>query len=137
MPAQDISVLKVSAFYETPAWPDPLEPVFVNAVAAVETSLDPQALLNALHAVEAQFGRTRTRSNAPRTLDIDLLDYNGQVDKGWPLLPHPRLSERAFVLVPVADVAPDWRHPVSGRTVGELLEALPPKERLAVKPLSL
>ncbi|MDR3528376.1 MAG: 2-amino-4-hydroxy-6-hydroxymethyldihydropteridine diphosphokinase [Rhizomicrobium sp.] len=136
MAAQKICVLKVSAFYQTPAWPDPSEPAFVNAVALVETSLDPPALLTALHALEAQFGRLRTRSNAPRTLDIDLLDYDGGVEEGWPLLPHPRLAERAFVLVPLADVAPDWRHPLSGRALAELLEALPKSERTAIKRLN-
>ncbi len=134
MAAQKIRVAKVSAFYSTPAWPDPSDPAFINAVAAVETNLDPQALLTALHGIEDQFGRVRSRLNGPRTLDLDLLDYEGRVSGGWPVLPHPRLSERAFVLVPLGDVAPAWRHPVTGRQLADLLEALPDDERLAVKP---
>jgi 2-amino-4-hydroxy-6-hydroxymethyldihydropteridine diphosphokinase len=63
------------------------------------------------------------------------LDYDGRVEDGWPVLPHPRIGERAFVLVPLADVAPDWRHPITKQPLSDLLEALPPSERLAVQPL--
>lgn len=133
--AQKIRVAKVSPFYSTPAWPAPSDPAFINAVAVVETVLDPAALLDALHHIEAQFGRVRQRTNAPRSLDIDLLDYNGQIETGWPLLPHPRIGERAFVLVPLADVAPDWHHPVTGRGIADLLAALTPNERIGVKKL--
>jgi 2-amino-4-hydroxy-6-hydroxymethyldihydropteridine diphosphokinase len=136
MLAQKIRVAMVSAFYTTPAWPNPSDPAFVNAVAAVETSLDPQSLLLALHGIEAQFGRRRERSNAPRTLDLDLLDYGGRVEESWPLLPHPRICERAFVLVPLADVAPDWRHPVTKQPLSDLLAALPQSERAAIQRLT-
>lgn len=125
MPAQKIRVLKVSALYRTPAWPDPTDPPFVNAVALVETPLAPDDLLTALHAIEAQFGRFRSHPNAPRTLDLDLIDYDGRVEVGPPVLPHPRAASRAFVLKPLADVAPDWVHPVTGNSVVTLLAALP------------
>jgi len=88
--------------------------------------LSPAALLNALHAVETEFGRNRGAPNAPRTLDLDLLDYDERVEEGPPQLPHPRMETRAFVLIPLRDVAPDWRHPVSGRPLSELIAALPP-----------
>ncbi len=109
--------------------------MFVNAVASVETTLKPQSLMTALHTIETYFGRVRTRSNGPRTLDLDLLDYDGRVEEGWPVLPHPRIRERAFVLVPLADVAPDWRHPLTGHLLEELLEALPQGDRTAVTSL--
>jgi 2-amino-4-hydroxy-6-hydroxymethyldihydropteridine diphosphokinase len=133
--AQNVRVLKVSAFYATPAWPDPSEPPFVNAVALVETKLPPAALLALLHTIETQFGRLRSRPNAPRTLDLDLIDYDGRVDEGPPILPHPRAADRAFVLKPLADVAPDWVHPVTKTTVAALLACLPPGDVVAVSAL--
>jgi 2-amino-4-hydroxy-6-hydroxymethyldihydropteridine diphosphokinase len=124
-----VEIREVSAFYETPAWPDPAEPAFINAVAAVKTSHQPVELLMLLHGVETEFGRLRSASNSPRTLDLDLLDYDGRVMAEPRLtLPHPRMAARSFVLVPLRDVAPDWQHPVTGRGVGELLAALPDRE---------
>jgi 2-amino-4-hydroxy-6-hydroxymethyldihydropteridine diphosphokinase len=114
----------VSPFYETEAWPDPGDPPFLNAVAAFKTRLQPFALLTLLHEVETRFGRKRSAPNAPRELDLDLLDYDGQVEEGAVTLPHPRLAQRRFVLEPLARVAPGWRHPVSGQTVEAMLKAL-------------
>ncbi|HJT43129.1 MAG TPA: 2-amino-4-hydroxy-6-hydroxymethyldihydropteridine diphosphokinase [Rhizomicrobium sp.] len=120
-----VQILSVSSFYESSAWPDPSQPAFINAVAAVQTPLQPVELLVLLHAVETDFGRLRSVPNAPRSLDIDLLDYDGQVMAQGLILPHPRIVERAFVLVPLAEVAPRWKHPVTGKAVMELLTALP------------
>jgi len=100
------------------------------------TELSPAELIARLHETETAFGRTRSERNAPRTLDLDIVDYNGRVETGPPILPHPRLEARAFVLIPLQDVAPDWRHPVSGRTVAELLADIPAEDRAAVTPLS-
>jgi 2-amino-4-hydroxy-6-hydroxymethyldihydropteridine diphosphokinase len=123
----DIKVIGRSRLYRSRAWPDPADPEFVNAAIAVETDLGPGDLLNRLHALEAAFGRERRQPNAPRTLDLDIVDYGGRVSQPGetPILPHPRMADRAFVLLPLADVAPDWRHPVTGATVGELIRALP------------
>lgn len=130
-----IGVVRQSRWYRSPAWPDPRQPEFVNAVAEVTTTLEPAELLTVLHRIEAEFGRVRRVRNAPRTLDLDLLDYGGRVenDASGPILPHPRLAERAFVLRPLAEIAPSWRHPVSRRFVGELLAALP--ENAVAEPL--
>lgn len=126
---QGVEIREVSAFYETPAWPDPADPAFVNAVAAVKTSLQPVELLMLLHGVETDFGRLRSASNAPRTLDLDVLDYDGRVLAEPQLtLPHPRMTTRSFVLVPLRDVAPAWRHPVTGQGLEELLAALPDRD---------
>lgn len=127
---------RVSRFYRTPAWPDPADPPYVNAVAIVKTSLSPARLLALLHRIEDVYGRTRNARNAPRTLDLDLIDYDGRIEDGPPILPHPRIAERAFVLVPFADITPGWRHPVSGKSVSELLAFLPPDAAAAVTPIA-
>ena len=93
-------------------------------MAAVESALQPVELLTLLHGVETDFGRLRSAPNAPRTLDIDLLDYDGKVVTTGVTLPHPRLQDRSFVLVPLAQVAADWRHPVTGESVTDLLAGL-------------
>ena len=125
----------LSPLYETQAWPDPADPSFVNAVARVETKLAPAALLEALQNVETLFGRTRGVRNAPRSLDLDIIDLDGRVESGPPQLPHPRLASRGFVLIPLRDVAPHWRHPVSGLTIDALIAALPDEAR-AVTPIA-
>lgn len=122
--ASGIRIAAVSPFYASSAWPDPDDPRFVNAVALVDTELSPAGLMTKLHEVETSFGRKRSKKNAPRTLDLDLVDYDGRIETGPPVLPHPRMRDRAFVLVPLADVAPGWRHPVSGESVEQLLAAL-------------
>ena len=123
-----VKIHSVSSFYETPAWPDPEQPAYINAVAAVETTLQPVELLTLLHGVETDFGRLRSAANAPRTLDIDLLDYDAKVLSAGVTLPHPRMQDRSFVLVPLAQVAPGWRHPVTGESVADLLAKLPDRD---------
>jgi 2-amino-4-hydroxy-6-hydroxymethyldihydropteridine diphosphokinase len=127
--ARGIQVRAVSKYFATLAWPDPSDPEFVNAVARVETTIAPAALLAMLHDLEAEFGRVREGRNVPRTLDLDLLDYDGRIEEGPPRLPHPRMAERGFVLMPLAAVAPEWRHPVSGRTVQALIADLSQDQR--------
>ena len=114
----------VSHLYRTPAWPNRDDPEFVNAVARLTTPLGPKELLAVLHAVEMSFGRKRSNKNAPRTLDLDILDYDGRVEQGPPELPHPRMADRSFVLVPLRDIVPSWRHPVSGASLDDLIAAL-------------
>jgi 2-amino-4-hydroxy-6-hydroxymethyldihydropteridine diphosphokinase len=129
----DVSVIAVSPRYESLAWPDPRDPVFVNAVARIATGLSPEDLLSLLAATERRFGRSSGERNAPRPLDLDVLDYQGRVQSGPPALPHPRLSERGFVLVPLRDVAPGWRHPESGLVVDALIDALPAEARMLTR----
>ena len=116
-------VKRQSSLYESQAWPDPADPPFVNAVAEIETSLAPEALLAALHAIEAGFGRRRSERNAPRTLDLDLIAYHDETRDAADglVLPHPRLSGRAFVLAPLAEIAPDWRHAETRETAAAML----------------
>lgn len=130
---RNVAVEAVSPFYRSAAWPDPRDPQFVNAVARVETDFSPCDMLTVLKETERAFGRELTRRNAPRPLDLDILDYNGRVETGSPSLPHPRLHERGFVLIPLRDVAPDWKHPVSGLTVDALIDSLPEDTRALTK----
>jgi 2-amino-4-hydroxy-6-hydroxymethyldihydropteridine diphosphokinase len=126
--AAGVKVLARSGFWRSPPWPPELrgQPPFVNAAAAVDPGpLDPAGLLAALAATEAAFGRERRTRWAARTLDLDIIDFRGVTEATAALtLPHPRAAQRAFVLAPLMEIAPAWRHPVLGLTAGELLAAL-------------
>jgi len=126
-----IKVLEVSRWYKTAPVPVSDQPWYVNGAASLETSLSAEALLALLHEIEAGFGRVRRKKNEARTLDLDLLAYGNQVSEERSLrLPHPRLAERAFVLMPLKDIAPDWRHPVSGKSVMRMLDELPVGQKI-------
>lgn len=121
-----IRVLTRSRFYRSAPVPPSSQPPYVNAVAALDTALAADALLAAILAIETCFGRVRGAKNAARTCDLDLLDYEGAVILADNLeVPHPRLHERRFVLVPLLEIAPSWRHPVLGYSAHALLDALP------------
>ena len=126
MEGPDLRLVAQSGSYASKAWPDPTDTDFINAVACIETDLGPEALLARLHDIEGRFGRERRVPNAPRTLDLDIIDFGGRISRPGenPILPHPRMSARAFVLLPLAEIAPDWRHPVSGRAIGDLIADL-------------
>lgn len=110
-------VLAVSRWWRSAAWPDPRDPPFLNGVALARTAFSPAEALEALHRIEAAFGRHRQAANAPRTLDLDLIAVGRTVLAGPNLtLPHPRAAERLFVMGPLAEIAPHWRHPVLGET---------------------
>jgi 2-amino-4-hydroxy-6-hydroxymethyldihydropteridine diphosphokinase len=124
--ALGIELLVRSGFYETAPVPPSDQPRFVNAVAEVKTAMGPEAMLQALLGLEARFGRVRQAVGAARVLDLDLLAY-GEIltpADAHPALPHPRLHERAFVLRPLAEIAPGWRHPRLGKTPEEMMAGL-------------
>lgn len=148
-----VEVGKVSAFYRTPAFPSGSGPDYVNACIEVEISMQPPAFLALLNDIEAHHGRVRTSRWAGRTLDLDLisvgamilpnetvysqwlelpLDSQMEVAPDTLILPHPRVQDRAFVLIPLMDIAPDWVHPRLNKTVKEMCAALPKSDRDAV-----
>lgn len=125
---EGITVTRQSSLWETSPVDTPDEqPWYTNAVMEVETDLPPRALLERLLAVEHEFGRVRTFKNAAKSIDLDLIAYHDEViEEGDTLIvPHPRMQERAFVLLPLQEIAPQWRHPVSGKGLEELTAALP------------
>ena len=126
--SRGVTVRRVSPWYRTAPVPASEQPWYFNAVAEISTALPADRLLAELHAIEDDFGRVRGIPNAPRIIDLDLLDYHGKIAAGGlgkATLPHPRMVGRAFVLRPLADVAPEWRHPVSGASIQALVAALP------------
>ena len=154
--SDSVKVLAESRFFRSPAFPEGSGPDYVNAAMTLETSLSAEALLDHLHRVEASFGRVRVKRWCARTLDLDLLDYgaavtpNKDVVNFWMqlslqrqmieapeqlILPHPRIQDRAFVLIPLSDIAPKWIHPLTSKSLKELLSALPDVEKHAICPL--
>jgi 2-amino-4-hydroxy-6-hydroxymethyldihydropteridine diphosphokinase len=124
MPPQVI-VQSASKIYETAPWGVLDQPDFLNQVLEVETDLSPEALLAFIKNIEAKLGRQQTIRYGPRRIDLDILFYEERVmDVQGLQIPHPRLHDRAFVLVPLADLAPDLRHPQTGKTIRELLAQL-------------
>jgi 2-amino-4-hydroxy-6-hydroxymethyldihydropteridine diphosphokinase len=133
---EGVRILSRSRWYRTAPVPASDQPDFVNGVVSVATARTPRDLLALLHRIEARFGRVRGAPNAARTLDLDLLAYDAieASDAAGPILPHPRLKDRAFVLLPLAEIAPGWRHPMLHRTVEELIAALPPGQEATPLP---
>ena len=123
--AAGVEVVRVSGLWRSAAWPEGSgAPDYLNAVAKVRAGVGPEALLALLHAVEARAGRVRGERNAPRVLDLDLVSYEAEVREGELVLPHPRVGERAFVLLPMWEVEADWVHPVTGEGVWEMMGRL-------------
>ncbi|MDC0394776.1 2-amino-4-hydroxy-6-hydroxymethyldihydropteridine diphosphokinase [Alphaproteobacteria bacterium] len=118
--------IKCSSWYETSPVPKSDQPLYRNAVLSAETSANPLQLLQHLNQVEARIGRVRTVANAPRVLDLDILDFNADKIKLDNLvIPHPRMHLRAFVLVPLSEICPEYFHPVTKQTISTLIKSLP------------
>ena len=117
-----LKITKISRLWRSRAWPNPQDPDYINAIIVAESSLSPADLLASLHEVEREAGRVRDGlKNAPRVLDLDLIAYGDRViDEPGLVLPHPRAADRGFVMGPLAEVRPDWVHPVLKRTAEDL-----------------
>lgn len=156
-PSESLQIRRISKWFSTPAFPADSGPDFVNGAVMIKTQLSPTEVLEALHRIEAAMGRTRDNRWEPRLCDLDLLAYGDEISpdletyQQWKtldlssqktktpdelVLPHPRLQDRSFVLVPLNDIAPDWRHPVTGITVSEMLATLPSADLAEIKEIT-
>ena len=137
----NIKILKKSSFYETPSYPDKKNPKFINVVIIVETKLSPKDLMLLLINIEKKFDRKRNKKNEPRTCDIDIIDYNKQILKISDnqidlILPHEKTTHRNFVLYPLSEISPNWKHPVSNAKVNSLIQKLPDLDKKSVLKLN-
>ena len=133
-----IEILKSSSNYLSESWPNPLMPKYINTVIKIKTSLLPLELLNICNLIELKLGRFRSKKNAPRTCDIDIIDYNKLIlveNKHQLILPHPRMTKRNFVLLPLFEIEKSWKHPKSKINIVNLINSLRVKDLRSIKQL--
>ena len=131
-----IKILKSSSNYISESWPDSSMPNYINIIIKIKTSLLPLELLKICNSIELRLGRVRSKKNAPRTCDIDIIDYDNKIlnEKNSKLiLPHPRMNERNFVLLPLYEVDKSWKHPKSKTNIVNLINSLPVEDLRSIK----
>ena len=124
----NINLISISSYYETPSWPDAKNPRFINIVLKVRCSLDAKKLLSLCKNIELKLGRKKSPKNSPRECDIDIIDFNGSVQKDKIYLPHKMMHKRNFVLFPLFEIEKNWVHPILKTSVAEILEQLDQQE---------
>ena len=128
-----INILKFSKYYETLSWPDTTKPKFLNIVIQSNTRIPVDKLIKIFKIIEKKLGRKKNIRNSPRTCDIDLISYRNKVLSKNIIIPHERMSKRNFVLIPLNEIAPDWRHPKTNKSVKKLIFSLPIKDITTIK----
>ena len=128
-----IKILKSSSFYETLSWPNIKNPKFLNVVLEIETNLRPLSLLDLCKKIEKSLGRKKSKKNSPRVCDIDILDYDKRNENNGINLPHPRLHQRNFVLIPLFEISKKWTHPKSKDHIKTLILKLSKKDITSIK----
>ena len=129
----NIKILECSGFYESLSWPNPKNPKFLNIVVSVSTSLKPLELLEKCKNIEINLGRKKNYKNSPRVCDVDILDYKKLQTISKIFLPHPRMHNRNFVLLPLFEINKHWRHPVTNRHIKSLVLSLTNKDITSIK----
>ena len=121
----NLKLIKLSSFYETPSYPNNSDPKFLNLCVKLESNLKASELLNEIKKIEKKLGRIRTKKNAPRTCDIDIIDYNSEIIKNDEFeVPHPRLHLRNFVIYPLKEIEPNWFHPIFNKNIDSFFQKL-------------
>ena len=131
-----IKILKSSSIYISESWPDNSMPRYINIIVKIKTSLEPLELLKVCNLIELKLGRIRTKKNSPRTCDIDIIDYDNRKLSTYNnklILPHPRMSKRNFVLLPLYEVDKSWKHPKSKINIVNLIDSLPIEDLRSIK----
>ena len=129
----NIKIIKSSSFYETPSWPNPNNPKYLNIVLKVFTNFTPSKLLNICKKIETELGRKKKPKNSPRECDIDIIDYNRHKINNKLIIPHPRMHKRNFVLIPLYELNKDWKHPISNVNIKSLIFTLSNKDIRSIK----
>ena len=123
-----INILKSSNYYETLSWPDAKKPKFINIVVRSNTKTSPYKLLEIFKTIEKKLGRSKGLKNSPRTCDIDIISYRNKIISNNIKIPHERMSQRNFVLIPLFEIAPNWIHPKTNKSIKKLIFSLPIKD---------
>ena len=128
-----IDILKSSSYYETLSWPDTSNPKFINIIIESSTNFSADRLIKIFKLIEKKLGRRKGPRNSPRTCDIDLISYRDKIFLDKIVIPHKRMSKRNFVLIPLFEIAPDWTHPITKKSVKDLIFSLPIKDITTIK----
>jgi len=128
-----LNLISVSKYYETPSWPDPRKPKFINIVLKINCKLTPIELLKLCKSIEFKLGRKKNPKNSPRECDIDIIDFNGLIFNGELELPHKLMHKRNFVLFPLLEIEKEWFHPIKKINVKRLIFSLPNKDIRSIK----
>ena len=121
----NLNLIEISSFYQTPSYPNNSEPKFINLCVKLESNLKANELLNEIKKIEKKLGRIRIKKNEPRTCDIDIIDFNGEIIKNDELIvPHPRLHLRNFVIYPLKEIEPNWLHPIFNKNIDSFFQEL-------------
>ena len=128
-----IKVIKFSSYYETPSWPDPSKPKYINIIIQTNTRLKPKKFLEIFKSIEKKLGRKKRYRNSPRTCDIDIISYDRRIINGSLTIPHKRMHERSFVLIPLFELDRNWSHPETNKSIEKLIFSLPLKDITSIK----
>ena len=129
----NIKILKCSSYYESLSWPNPNNPKFLNIVLEIDTDFSPMELINKCKEIEKKLGRKRLPKNSPRECDIDIIDFRNKKIIGDLILPHPRMNDRNFVLLPLFEINKDWKHPILKVNIRKLISSLPNSDIRSIK----